>query len=244
MEKKVREMENIKLLEKALSLLKHKKDILSYSCNRSFSYGGGENINLNIEFEIPNDVSFNIESSSSSLSDSKCSSSKSTSTNDDVKVYTSTITPSSGSSIPPESCQDVKEDDEVMKNNANYQALNTLSESQRNVYVEIIVYIRTYVQNNMNDGILERIDIELNPFRVTPREIIKTVLPDKDPIKIMGDGMYFTRKDFDCVRDQDKQQNWIACYPYEMDMSLVKIYGSTSLNDFKMSFVIDDISKV
>uniref|UniRef100_A0A0K0G2W7 MATH domain-containing protein n=1 Tax=Strongyloides venezuelensis TaxID=75913 RepID=A0A0K0G2W7_STRVS len=244
MQKKVQEMENIKLLEQALSLLKVKKDIVSYSCNRSFSYGGGENINLNIEFEIPNNVSFTIESSTPLISNSKCSSSKSTSTNDDVKVYTSTITPSSGTSIAPESCQDVKNDDEVMKNNANYQALNTLSESQKNVYVEIIVYIRTYVQNNMNEGILERIDIELNPFRVTPREIIKTVLTDKDPLKIIEDGMFFTRKDFDCERDKDKQQNWIACYPYEIDMSLVKIYGSTSMNDFKMSFVLDVITKV
>ncbi|CEF66765.1 Hypothetical protein SRAE_2000143100 [Strongyloides ratti] len=238
MSEKTEQIKKIKCLEKALTLLKYKKEIVGYSCNRSLSKDCKENIILSIEFEIPDNLVVDSDSSSSFGNSSNYSKVSGTFRKNDSNCNVSIST--SESSLPSESFNK----NCLTDNSVNYKALNNTTTQTKIILVEIKIYIRSYVQNEKYDGILKRIDVELNPLKATPREIIKTLFPKKDPLKIIQDGVYFIKEDFDVNKEYKKALDWIICYPYELDMPLVTIYGSTILKDFKMSFVIDDITRI
>ncbi|CEF67036.1 Hypothetical protein SRAE_2000170100 [Strongyloides ratti] len=244
MEHKVRQVEKIKCLEKALLLLKYKKEILSYSSSRSLSDEFGEKFNLMIEFEIPTDLATETEATFVTSIDSNYSKTSTTPAKKNPEVPTSTSTSTSTTTTESSLISGKTKEKEKPKNDVKQQTKDTTSVPSGNRCVEVKVYLRSYLENNRNDGVLERYDIELNPYKDTLKDIIKVLLPKKDPLQVMRDGVYFTRNDFDAGIDYNKEQKWLCCFPYEMYIPLVRIYSSIVEKEFKMSFVIDDIKKV
>uniref|UniRef100_A0A0N5BHI3 Ubiquitin-like domain-containing protein n=1 Tax=Strongyloides papillosus TaxID=174720 RepID=A0A0N5BHI3_STREA len=129
------------------------------------------------------------------------------------------------------------------KTNINLKMSKAVPPSQQDKFIDIRVFIRKYNSIKADDGDIQRIDIEINFTKATLSQLIKSVLPTKDPMEIMMNGIYFIRNFFDPEVDFDKEINWLACYPSELNVTIDKIYGTTTKKDVKMSFVFDDISK-
>uniref|UniRef100_A0AAF5CQJ1 Uncharacterized protein n=1 Tax=Strongyloides stercoralis TaxID=6248 RepID=A0AAF5CQJ1_STRER len=251
MKRNDRHIENLQRLKKALSLLKNKTDIYSYECNRTFSKDHSENFQLVIEFELPDDIPTDLEISTSneteSRNDTNTFSTISTTTNSTSTIKESTNKSSSTfSSTPDTSTQSslvsltIFEDPKIKKS-SNYQALDTLIFPSVDKNVEINIYLKSFKQNNKKEGILEKITIEIDPYQTTLKEIIKLLLPNKKVKNVIRNGVYFVRKNFDVNIAYEEKQKWKRCCDSQLDISISKIYGSTTEREFKMTFVVNNV---
>uniref|UniRef100_A0A0K0G348 Doublecortin domain-containing protein n=1 Tax=Strongyloides venezuelensis TaxID=75913 RepID=A0A0K0G348_STRVS len=130
------------------------------------------------------------------------------------------------------------------RTNLNLKMAKAVPALQQDKFIDIRVFIRKYNSTKEDDGNIQRIDIEINFTKATLSQLVKTVLPTKDPMEIMMNGIYFIRNNFNPEVDFDKEINWLSCYPSELNVTIDKIYGTTTKKDVKMSFVFDDISKM
>uniref|UniRef100_A0A0K0E241 Doublecortin domain-containing protein n=1 Tax=Strongyloides stercoralis TaxID=6248 RepID=A0A0K0E241_STRER len=287
MESKVGQVEKLKSLEKALTLLNQSKKVLSYYHDRSFSHELGENFNLKIEFEIPTDLATETETdpsvsvpakdkikspkpltvsknttskdctttltstptatptATSTATSTTTSTATSTATSTVTSTATSTDTPTDTPTTTPVSqlTSTTSNIEETVKSDGNYQTLNTISAPIENKLYDVKAYLRTYIENNRHNGVLERYDIELNPSKGTLKDIIIALLPKKDPLQVMRDGVFFTRDSFSAIYDYSKIHKWTPIFPYEMYIPVGRIYNMPIDDDFSISFVIDNVKK-
>ncbi|CEF62853.1 Hypothetical protein SRAE_1000112000 [Strongyloides ratti] len=246
MSDKDEQIEKCQKLCKALYILKEKSDILSYKCNRSYSKNYGENLDLIIEFEIPNELSIDFDipsfinktskNSNLSIYNGNTSTDKSKSTMTDSSYYSSTMCTSLKSPLVSFTIYNGPK----CKENYKYQALDTYIIPSEDENVEIDIYLKSFRYDKIKKGILEKITIEINPYKITLKDIIRILLPNKKITNVIHDGVSFIRKDFDYLKGF-KEERWILCCVYQLDMPIAKIYGLTIKKDFKMSFIINDV---
>uniref|UniRef100_A0A0N5A5D8 Uncharacterized protein n=1 Tax=Parastrongyloides trichosuri TaxID=131310 RepID=A0A0N5A5D8_PARTI len=256
MEEKIRYSENLDNIRKALRLFQSHKEIITFNSQKGYTQEKGVSFHLQMEFEIPDDIptgfekSFSAYQDSSLISTSPLSNSSYLYNGNDKKVTSSgtsssqkTSTTSTGiTTSTTTSTGSVKNLPQCFRNNSNYQALDTLHTPPIcSDNVEIGIVIRTYKQNKKYEGDVEKVDIELNPKTTTLKDIIQTLIPHKEPKKVVEDGVYFTKKDIVIGKDLDKDHKWMACYPCELNYTLYNIYGEGKEKDFKMTFLLDDI---
>uniref|UniRef100_A0AC35TRV7 Ubiquitinyl hydrolase 1 n=1 Tax=Rhabditophanes sp. KR3021 TaxID=114890 RepID=A0AC35TRV7_9BILA len=105
--------------------------------------------------------------------------------------------------------------------------------------VKIGVFIKHASKSNLFfKDYLEKIDLEVNPHTVNLYDLLKTIIPNKDPPKLINDGVLYGPGKLYEEADIDKPQNWLAVYPKKFHYRLVKILQSPPNTGFNMAFLV------